>query len=163
MHVLSQVLTFQMGPFALFDPYSPDGTYEVDLSHHDERLLLQCLIQISLEDPPGHTSLQHQTYNGMEFTLPSEWLTEIPHHGVYTCEFVSPEDAAAAAAAADIATGDVASSAARRMIVEEVLGWNTAPFDSAGGVGAAVAGLQSSTFSVEGPSMRPPPSHLEVY
>ena len=79
-------LAYHLGPISLFNPFRPNGVYELDLSHHDERLVCRMIIECNYGESKPIILMNGQpgaTFNGNGIGLTS-WLkneAEIPKNG----------------------------------------------------------------------------------
>ena len=93
----------------------PAGGYSLDLSVSDCRTVAQCLMLLTEE--PG-TNLQNCWYNGNLFAVSERWLQEVPHNGVFACEFVTKKGQASPFIRLDLA---------RRLLLPGARRWEAIP------------------------------------
>ena len=125
-------LRVRLGQGNIFNPFSPDGPYRLDLSIHEDRVVGKCLLELAVAEE-GENIIEEKM-NGEEFCSPIEWLDALPMPSrtplpdevpyiiitdekpeiIWTFTYVTPEDE----------NGErFPNNTVRRKIAENVLGW----------------------------------------
>jgi hypothetical protein len=64
--------------------------YELELSNHPERAIMQDIVHLAIVEP-GQNCM-NETYNDMDFPIPSTWSKEVPRKGLFTCFYCREQD-----------------------------------------------------------------------
>jgi len=64
--------------------------YELELSNHAERAIMQDIVHLAIVEP-GQNCM-NETYNDMDFPIPSTWQKEVPRKGLFTCFYCREQD-----------------------------------------------------------------------
>ena len=108
----------KVGCLKLFNPFMPNGFYELDLSCRGQHIVAQMLVQLAVLEPGNNILNEYYGKNvdsQRPFNTPKIWLTEMETFGVwsltYHCE-IGQE-----------------SWGLRRKLAEKYLGWHFGPGD----------------------------------
>merc|ERR1712070_1285054 len=94
-----------LGPIALFNPLDVEGIWILDLSYHENRVVVHLLTQLEIMEP-GH-NWREPKLNGISFGLNQTWVKAPPRSGVLELEY----------------RANAPQSNFRRRAAHEVLGW----------------------------------------
>lgn len=78
-------------PVSFSHPIDTDGVlrYELDLTHRDNRIVANCLLQLANKEPGEN--ITEETFSeappGKPFQTPPEWLSMLPDKGIYCCVY----------------------------------------------------------------------------
>eukprot|EP00948_MAST-09A_sp_MAST-9A-sp1_P000824 g824.t1 len=94
------ILFKRLGYVALFNPFQPDGWYDLNFSVHEERLVAELLIWLSFHEGGGKrwigltcTYFTHKGRDAMQTnTFLKPWLESLPKNGFLQGEFKTPEN-----------------------------------------------------------------------
>ena len=84
------ILHERIGMLNMFLSEMAVNYYELDLANKSERWIMQELVHLAIAEP-GQNCM-NETYNDMDFPIPSTWSKEVPRKGVFTCYYCREQD-----------------------------------------------------------------------
>ena len=84
------MLQERVGMLNMFLPEMAIDYYELDFSNKMERWIMQEIVHLAIAEP-GQNCM-NETYNDMDFPVPSTWSKEVPRKGTFTCYYCREQD-----------------------------------------------------------------------